>query len=132
MSTRIVNLPSGSIDIVHDGPLVLLQFNCSCADALPYCHGMCCSMQMAYSAEMTQEESNRLGSRVVNEKLVLPVLDNKPWQCKYQSDINGLCTVHDMKPENCKNWHCSPQGMGEGITKRAQGWVMLPTQGGGA
>jgi hypothetical protein len=64
MRTQLVRVPTGSIDIVHDGPLVLLQFNCSCADALPYCHGMCCSMQMAYSAEMTQEESNRLGSRV--------------------------------------------------------------------
>jgi hypothetical protein len=89
MRTQLVRVKTGSIDIVHDGPLVLLQFNCSCADALPYCHGMCCSMQMAYSAEMTQEESNRLGSRLINEKLVLPVLDNKPWQCKHQGD-SGL------------------------------------------
>lgn len=133
----LVQLPSGSVDVVErvDGHVTMLmtQFNCSCNDAQPYCRSMCCRMQNMYSAELNEEEAARLGARVIErvghpDLIVIQTKMSNASECMHFDNYALRCGVQATKPQQCKDWHCSPGGVGEGITRRANGWVMLPTQ----
>lgn len=125
----IKEVPSGTIDVVHVKQGQLLQFNCSCADALPYCKGMCCGMRHMYNTHLTDEEAASGKYAVLNlstrpgENFIAFDPDTK--HCIHQTSA-GFCGVHLDKPESCGNWHCSPGGVGEGVTRRSGGWFMLP------
>lgn len=135
MKERLVELPSGGIDLaVVDGEL-RLQFNTTCLEALPYCQAMCCRVQKEYSATLVAKDKLvQLGltrtskSKETGEEiLVLPVKPENPNECLFL-DHEHLCSVHQIKPEECGNWHCSPGGVGEGLRTRASGWRLVPTQ----
>lgn len=125
----LVEVPSGTIDIVHTTAGPTLQFNCSCEDALPYCRGMCCGMRHLYNTNLTEEESKEFKSFTHPKRpgeffLAFDVRDQK---CVYQDRDYGTCNLHfTKKPAQCVNWHCSPGGVGDGIVKRDRGWFMLP------
>ena len=129
MSTQtLVTVPSGTIDLVTVQDTVqFLQYNCSCQDALPYCQAMCCKQRRQYSVALSKPEAERLASITTDNglKILAPKPGNSN-QCYYLE--NNRCLIHQDKPENCKNWHCSPGGVGEGITVRAKGWILLPMQ----
>lgn len=136
---KLVTLQSGTIDLVEVQGELLLQFNASCMDALPYCHGMCCRMQHAYSAEITladllggnEPRMPLIARSAMSEDgrgiLVLPVKTENESECLFV-DQEHMCSIHQCKPENCRNWHCSPGGVGEGLKTRAIGWRLIPTQ----
>lgn len=131
MKTGLVKLASGSIDLSVEAGLMMLQFNASCTDALPYCHGMCCKLQLLYSAELTDAEATDMGCRVLpDDRLVMPTKVDNPNECNYLE--GDLCGLHEVgqKPHGCKRWHCSPGGNpGDAeIEVRAKGWVLVPTQ----
>ena len=120
-------LPTGSIDIVHNGTQMFLQFNCSCDDALPYCKGMCCAYRPMFNAEVFSSEASMLD--VIHpphapEKAYLNY-DTNTGQCVYHGA--AYCTIHQTKPSSCRISHCSPQGQGEDILVRQNGWLLLPT-----
>lgn len=121
-------LPSGTIDIVTNGPITLLQFNCGCLDALPYCRAMCCRSRLAYNTSLTQIEieTNKFEMLPGPGGMVLQTKVDNDWECHYLGD-DCKCKVHEDKPENCKNWHCSPGGPTKGITVREKGFVLLPS-----
>jgi hypothetical protein len=89
---------------------------------------MCCKLQNVLSVQLNEKEMKQFGTRVFGENEIGPtnLIQIKPntTECKYSKD--DLCSVHNKKPEKCKQWHCSPGGQGEGITIRANGWLMLP------
>lgn len=128
----LVETKSGPIELVKQGPVMLLQFNCSCEDALPYCKAMCCRMRMAYNVEITEEEAARLKGMDAEKdgrKLkVLPVKDTVNWDCLYLTD-ESKCSVQNEKPSHCRNWHCSPKGNpnDESIKRRDVGFVVMPS-----
>lgn len=130
MDTRtLAKVDSGTIDIVHTPQGVLLQFNCSCADAMPFCKGMCCGMRHMYNTHLSEAEALS-GKYSVMELTTRPdeyflAYDQNTKHCIHQTP-DGLCGVHSDKPANCTNWHCSPKGVGEGIERRSGGWFMLP------
>lgn len=127
---NLVQLPSGSIDIVFDGITSSLEFNCSCTDALPYCNAQCCRLRSLYGVPLYETERYNFkwdkARQVKTDDGVFNILQSKPedGSCAHLLG-NGLCEVHEAKPKNCKNWHCSPGGVGEGITIRANGWILL-------
>jgi hypothetical protein len=128
----LVQLPSGTIDLViEERPNInrmLLQYNCSCIEALPYCQAMCCRMQQFYSAKITKEEAETLAhTRIVKDILVMPTKQDNSSECEFLSD-EKKCKIHFDKPQACKEWHCSPKGVGDNLKVRAQGWILLPTQ----
>lgn len=132
MSEKItlVETPSGPIQLVHSQVGPVMQFNCKCIDALPFCKGMCCGMRHVYNTELTQKEIDAGKFSALElpnypDKVFL-AYDNADKKCVYQNKENGLCTIQEDKPERCTTWHCSPGGQGEGITVRDQGWIMLP------
>lgn len=136
MKNTLVQLPSGTIDLVirkeKDAASLFLQFNTTCAEALPYCGAMCCRMQSVYSAIMTEKEGLEFGFRTLTEqagdKLIMPTKASPLLnECKHLTSEN-LCSVDNIKPATCRNWHCSPEGKGDGIITHAQGWLLLPTQ----
>lgn len=123
----MIALPSGSIDLAFDGTDVRVQFNCSCEDALPYCHAQCCRGRPEWNVPVTDADwvwedmplptAETLDGKVVR---VLPVIDN---HCGFL-DEQSRCMTYDARPEACRNWHCSPDGVGEGITTRGLGWKL--------
>lgn len=135
MKERLVELPSGGIDLAMVDGELRLQFNTTCEDALPYCHAMCCRMKQGYGPEIAPSERlYQLGSvrTVVDDSTgatltTVPVKKEKPDECLFL-DRGDKCSVQDIKPEECRNWHCSPGGLGEGLTTRASGWRLIPTQ----
>jgi hypothetical protein len=126
---KLINLPSGSIDLITiestNSAKLVLQFNASCEDSLPFCKAICCRMQSILSAEVKQEEIKLFGKR--NAQLFMPVKLLQENECLHLDSNTKFCKVHSNKPYSCKSWHCSPQGKGDGIIVRGQGWVLLPT-----
>lgn len=119
----LYSLQSGSIDIVpaaNGEPL--LQFNCSCSDALPFCKAMCCKARPLYNI-LVPDDRPDLNSVQHPYSDSLKVLSSNGNCCSYLSSENR-CTIHDKKPEYCKGWHCSPGGVGENIINRANGWIL--------
>lgn len=128
--TELVKLPSGSIDLVHTLGLVLLQFNASCQDALPYCHAQCCKMRHLYSVPLTDAEAKRLGAIVgADDRLYLPASSVMPTDCMYLEGESCSLHAEGAKPQACIEWHCSPGGNpGDPMIKiRAKGWALVPT-----
>jgi hypothetical protein len=118
---ELVNLPSGSIDLVHDSISLSMQFNCSCDDALPFCKAQCCRLRSLYGVPIESDEVHKFKTDVHGDLVILQKkVDDS---CTYLE--NDRCSVHVDKPKNCSNWHCSPGGVGEGITVRANGWILL-------
>lgn len=126
MTTKTVirNTPSGPIQLVFNGSELILQFNCECMHALPICHAICCRYRPYYNVEVRPDEAIKYRSEL-NEQLGLHVLQHDNGDCVYLS--NDLCQVNDDKPSVCQEWHCSPEGKGEFIKVRKNGWVVLPS-----
>lgn len=124
--TTLVTLPSGTIDLVLVEGDVVLQFNTTCLDALPYCHAMCCRNRDKFNVPLEPDEVDKFKSWSVWDwdKNLYLLQYNDLKECTYLCD--DLCMVHDDKPRGCSKWHCSPEGKGEGITIRANGWTMSP------
>jgi len=114
---------SGTIDIVENEDKQYLQFNCSCADALPFCKAMCCKGRPRFNVQLMDGESEKFKS-ILHPNGSLKILDHNAGSCCYLKD--NKCLVHDDKPEICGKWHCSPGGVGEGIKLRDKGWVFTP------
>jgi Fe-S-cluster containining protein len=77
-----------------------------------------------YAARITPEEFASRKYRLIQQgPLVTLEKDPKTDACVYLD--HSKCSIHEMKPENCKDWHCSPGGVGEGIKERANGWILL-------
>ena len=83
-----------------------LQFDCECADALPYCHAQCCAL---------------IGTTVLPDELAefnYPV-DFDPTNSSFvlHRDADGFCAclnrekrtcdIYDHRPQTCKNFHCT-------------------------
>src|SRR5258708_7773689 len=118
----LVDLPSGKIELVLVGGVMpVLEFNCACTDALPYCLASCCRMRSGTNVALTDEEAGRLKS--VERGKGLHVLQANPDDsCIYLDSQSCLCKIHTTgKPQACGNFHCSPNGMGEGITHKDKG-----------
>jgi hypothetical protein len=113
---------SGRVEIVFNGLFSTLQFNCSCEDALPYCKAMCCRMRVTGGATTTIDEDEKDKFRNVDGMLMF---DETTRACVYL-DGECNCTVHLDKPRMCRAWHCSPKGVGDGITIREAGWLLAP------
>lgn len=125
IKTTLKVLESGTIDLVEDGELYL-QFNASCEDSLPYCQARCCKSRPDFNVVLSAEDAALFQTVEVRvRERTLTVLDNVGGNCVYLSDDN-LCGVHSHKPSACREWHCSPGGKGEGITKRDFGWKLTP------
>lgn len=121
---RLATVPSGTIDLVFDGHEVLLQFNCSCTDAMPYCHAMCCRLRPTHNVKLTEAEAARLKSY---RHGTLPILEHRDGHCTYLE--GNACSIYADRPNGCATWHCSPGGVGEGITMRDGGWALSPYDG---
>lgn len=128
----LMEVESGTIDIAFNGTQQLLQFNCSCKDALPYCNAVCCRNRPHYNVLLTKDEEDQFEKKIqfpTDPKLY--ILDHKDGACAYLDAAceDGYCSVHASKPAICKRWHCSPNGVGEGLDLFDDGWVLTPGQG---
>jgi Fe-S-cluster containining protein len=119
---NLVQVQSGTIDLQFDGKTLAMEFNCSCEDALPYCQALCCRMRTFYGVEVTEAEKNKFDVMYRDGKLVLSSRQDND-ACSYLD--GNSCMVHSIKPERCKEWHCSPNGVGEGIKVRGTGWLLI-------
>lgn len=126
---QLKSVPTGSIDLVFNGMYSRLQFNCGCLDALPYCRAMCCRLRQVVGVELNEAEQLSFPERVQTKAPNgLVVLQSEPGtgNCIYLNE-EDQCKVHQAKPEKCKNWHCSPGGVGEDISRRDKGWMLMPS-----
>lgn len=123
-SNVIKDTPTGPIEIVFDGKQLVLQFNCSCEDAMPMCNAACCRYRPFYNVTVSEDEKSKFLTQPNPDNPELHILQNRNDTCVYLKDCK--CEVHADKPSNCASWHCSPRGVGEGITRRQNGWVLLP------
>lgn len=121
------SVPSGTIDIVsNDSGEPILQFNCSCDDALPYCKAMCCKGRPIYNVTVPEDRTDLDSIKYpYNESLRVLQCDGNC--CKYLSKENR-CSIQNKKPPSCTSWHCSPGGFGENLKERATGWVLRIAQ----
>lgn len=124
-NTVIKDTPTGPIEIVFDGKQLVLQFNCSCEDALPICKAACCRYRPFYNVAVADEEKSKFLTQPNPDNPEMHILQNRGDTCVYLNGSCG-CEVHSDKPKVCGQWHCSPFGVGDGITNRQKGWVVLP------
>lgn len=131
MPSKIVikEVPSGKIEMIFDGEVQLLQFNCSCDDALPYCRAMCCRHRPYFNVLLEPHEITKYESTAHLQHPDLFVLQENGTRCTYLDDNSCRCAVHDDKPKSCSRYHCSPGGVGDGINLRDVGWMLLPRGG---
>lgn len=121
---------SGTIDLTFNGRQQLLQFNCSCADALPFCNAMCCRNRPQYNVLLSKAEEERFEKKIqFPSDPKLHILDHKDGNCVYFDGEDCSCTTHDTKPDICRKWHCSPGGVGEGLDLFDNGWALGPAKG---
>jgi hypothetical protein len=126
----IKELKSGTIDIVSNGMMLMLQFNCHCDDALPYCRAMCCKMRMKYNVALDKEEAKRLVHiDMYQDGKLVQIL---PWKDDDYSCIHlehDKCLIQDKKPHLCREEHCSPKGnlTDPTIKTRFNGWTLFPS-----
>ena len=116
-------LPSGTIDIeLRDDNLNVLQFNCGCTDAFPFCHAACCRNRGHYAAVLESDELKKYNYmwRFTTEGMKPVVASQDDGTCWYLTKDNK-CSVHEDKPKICGRWHCSPGGKGE---IKDQGWIL--------
>jgi hypothetical protein len=126
---QIKEVESGTIDLYFNGQQQLLQFNCSCDDALPYCKAMCCRNRPAYNVLLNKEEEEQFGKQLpYPHDSDLKILDHTGGHCIYLTE-ECRCSVQETKPAICKRWHCSPGGVGEGIDLWDSGWALVPGKG---
>jgi Fe-S-cluster containining protein len=112
------------VDLVRQGPFLLLQFNMECKEAP--CQAMCCRMRPQFSVPVTEDEASWMQTVKMGERAVLAGTDTG--DCVYL--IDSLCSIYERRPEACRNWHCSPQGglLDPEITKRDAGWALIPAR----
>lgn len=122
------DVPSGKIELVFNGLYSTLQFNCACVDALPYCKGMCCRLRQGFTVLLTTEEIPKYKHRPYPRQPELMILDNSPDgnSCCYLDQQKSTCTIHGGHPQMCKDYHCSPGGVGENVKYRDGGWMWTP------
>lgn len=111
------------VTFVRQGPFLLVQFNTTCDDALKVCNAMCCRMRPYFNITVNDDEAHKYATVISQGSRIL---DAKPnGDCVYLQ--GNRCSIHEDKPQNCRNWHCSPYGNIEdkGITKRANGWLLV-------
>lgn len=124
--TVLKNVPSGTIDLIFDGCQLVMQYNCDCLDALPWCKGACCRYRPFYNIGLEPEEIGKFDAIPHPEDDKVQILKHVDGHCVYLDGESSLCGVHDDKPCICKKWHCSPRGGGDEIETRDGGWVLLP------
>lgn len=126
----VAEVPSGTIDLIHDGRNLRLQFNARCEDVLAVCKGQCCRMRPHWNTPLAPDEIGKWMSTTMPDR-ALPVLayDTDTGSCHYQDHESGKCRTHDDLPRACTRWHCSPGGQGEGIEHRDHGWLLVPSLG---
>lgn len=125
----ISDVPSGKIELVFDGEMQLLQFNCSCDDALPYCRAVCCRNRPYFNVLLEPEEVQKFKSMPHPQHVNLLILQEDGSRCIYLDNNTCHCAVHSDKPKICTRYHCSPGGSGDGIDLRGNGWMLLPRDG---
>jgi hypothetical protein len=127
----LVTVPSGKIELVliDQGPVI--QFNCSCDDALPYCNAVCCRHRPTYNLALDgEEEIKRFADSSIEHPDIpgIRLLDyTAEGDCVHL--LGNRCLVHACKPSICRHWHCSPGGIGEDITIHDDGFSLLPARG---
>ena len=125
--TVLVELPSGRIELTSDSQdEPVLQFNCSCEDALPYCRAMCCKGRPVYNILVPPDRED-LEREPHPYNPTLSVLPTKGNRCCYLTNDN-MCSIHEKKPPICSTWHCSPGGVGENLTQKCGGWNLRISQ----
>lgn len=110
---------SGTVDVELIDGNIYLQFNCSCQDANPFCRAICCRNRPNVNVLVGENEEG-YESTMTGPFRVLNWVNGA---CSYLSG-RERCTIHKMKPKECKHWHCSPRGVGENITSREKGWLI--------
>lgn len=129
----IAEVPSGTIDIVTTPDKVRIEFNCSCDDALPWCQAVCCRNRQWNNVLIEDDEKDKFDKAIPHpSQPQLTILQPENGHCGYFDSEGCRCKIHEDKPRQCGNWHCSPMGggpdgTGEGITQRDQGFILLPT-----
>ena len=114
------------IDLVQQGPFLLLQFNLPCLEAVSACQAHCCRLRPQFSVPVTDAEAAWMQTVKMGERTVLA--GTEQGDCVYLLD--SKCAIYEKRPEACRNWHCSPGGgMGDPeITKRDAGWALWPAR----
>ena len=122
---------SGKIEIIWNGVFSRVEMNCSCLDALPLCHGMCCKNRSGYAVELEQDEIYFYQHRwhPTRDVAILSVKEDGS-SCIYFDDKKGMCTIHERRPRMCRRWHCSSGGQidDKEIERRDAGWMLLPVR----
>lgn len=121
---------SGTIDLIlNDQQQLVMQFNCECKDALPYCKAVCCRHRPYYNIALEPGEEGKFDKTIPNPMdSTIQLLGHSGSNCAYLNQ-SCQCSVHSDKPKICQKWHCSPGGKGEGIEIRDDGWILLPAKG---
>jgi hypothetical protein len=118
--TLLKEVRTGTIDLELIDGNIYLQFNCSCQDANPYCHAVCCRNRPNVNVLISDEDAEVYESTMTGPFRVLDWINGA---CSYLSG-QGRCSIHKTKPIDCRDWHCSPMGVGENITNREKGWLL--------
>jgi hypothetical protein len=115
-------VPSGKIEIIEtENGEPLLQFNCSCLDALPYCRAACCKGRPGFNVGLEQDELDKYEWYIADTLPGQPLIQYEGDCCKYLTN-DCKCVIHLDKPKTCQKWHCSPGGIGDGVQIRSEGW----------
>jgi hypothetical protein len=104
--TVIATVPSGEIRMEDGADGAWLVFDCECLDALPFCRAQCCGLkgtivrpdeQKEFGYEAYFDES--LGAMVVKR--------DADGMCHYLDRKSKTCSINDIKPQTCNDFHCS-------------------------
>ncbi len=124
----LVELPSGRIELVWNGTFSTLQFNAECVECLPFCKAMCCRLRQGFTVLLQEDEIPKYKNRPFPQNPELRVLERSKDgnSCYYLDSDRSLCTIHGHHPKMCSDYHCSPQGKGDGVKHRDGGWLWTP------
>ena len=87
-----------------------LRFDCSCADARPFCRGHCCSLKGTY---LSPEEaaSGQYEAYPDPENGLMELRKESDGFCIYFDRDTRTCGIYENRPGVCRDFHCS-QGAG--------------------
>ena len=124
----LVEVASGKVELVWNGVYSTLQFNAACTDVVHLCKGMCCRLRQGFTVLLRADEVGKFESKPYPRDASLHVLQTSPDgnACFYLEQEKSLCKIHGKAPQMCQDYHCSPEGKGDGVKYRDGGWLWTP------
>jgi hypothetical protein len=104
--TRITlhTVPSGEIALETGADGLFLLFDCACQDAMPFCHGNCCTL---HGLDLSTEEVQAGKYEMIDTDRGPQLKRGADGRCVYQDRYSFACSIWGEKPKLCHDFHCT-------------------------